>query len=229
MNVLFPAVILPGIIFTAMALYPFLEAWATGDKRPHHLLDRPRNAPTRTAIGAMSLSFYILLWIEGGNDIIASTFDLNVFAVTWFMRIAAIAVPPLVFVATKRICLALQRRDTAKLLHGYESGVIKRLPEGKYYEQHQPISDDERAILMARANSPQPIPMPDKYDANGIKQRGYALKKTQAKLSHFFFGEQIPMPTAQEIEEGRHHEAEVTAERDAEIEDSQAKALAPRE
>ena len=54
-----------------MALYPFLEQWATGDKSHHHLLDRPRNAPTRTAIGTMSLSFYLLLWAEGGNDLIA--------------------------------------------------------------------------------------------------------------------------------------------------------------
>src|SRR4051794_9377791 len=29
-NILFPAVILPGILFTGMALYPFLEAWLTG-------------------------------------------------------------------------------------------------------------------------------------------------------------------------------------------------------
>ena len=117
-NVLFPAVILPGIIFTLMALYPFIEQWATGDRRPHNLLDRPRNAPTRTAIGTMSLSFYILLWAQGGNDLIASTFDINVFAITWFMRVAIFVVPPLIFVLTKRICLGLQRRDRDKLLHG---------------------------------------------------------------------------------------------------------------
>jgi ubiquinol-cytochrome c reductase cytochrome b subunit len=102
-NVLFPSVILPGIIFTLMALYPFIEAWASGDRRSHHVLDRPRNAPTRTALGTMSLSFYGLLWLEGGNDLIASTFSLNVFLITWFMRIAIIVIPPLVFVATTRV------------------------------------------------------------------------------------------------------------------------------
>jgi len=229
MNVLFPSLILPGIIFTAMALYPWLEAWATGDRRPHHLLDRPRNAPTRTAIGAMSLAFYGLLWIEGGNDIIANTFDLNVFAVTWAMRVALFVVPPLVFVFTRRVCLALQRRDRDKLLHGYESGVIKRLPSGKYYEQHQPISDEEHAVIMARAAAPKPLPMPEKYDDKGVKQKWYAVKMTQAKLSHFFYGDQVPMPTAAEIEEARHHEAEITAERDDEIETSQAEALSPRQ
>jgi len=143
------------------------------------------------------------------------------------MRIAIFVVPPLAFVAAKRTCLALQRRDRDKLLHGYESGIIKRLPSGKYYEQHQPVSSEEQAVLMARVDEPKPLPMPDKYDENGIKQRGYLLKKTQAKLSHFFYGEQVPMPTPEQIEEGRHHEAEVTAERDDEIDGSRAAVLAP--
>lgn len=229
LNVLFPAVILPGIVFTLMALYPFIEQWATGDRRSHHLLDRPRNAPTRTALGAMALSFYILLWIEGGNDLIASTFSMDVFTITWIMRVAIFVVPPLVFVITKRICFGLQRRDRDKLLHGYESGIIKRLPDGKYYEQHQPISDEERAVLMARADAPLPLPMPEKYDENGVKQKGYGVKRLQAKLSHFFYNERLPVPTPAEIEEASHHEAEITAERDHEIDDARVKALAPHE
>jgi ubiquinol-cytochrome c reductase cytochrome b subunit len=229
LNVLIPAVVMPGIVFTVMALYPFIERWATGDPRPHHLLDRPRNAPTRTAFGVMALTFYCLLWAQGGNDLIASTFEINVFAITWFMRVAIFVLPPIAFVVTKRICFGLQRRDRDKLLHGYESGIIKRLPNGKYYEQHEPIGDEERALLMARAEMPQPLPMPQKYDANGVRQKGYLLKSTQARLSHFFYNERIPMPTQAEIEEAMHHEAELTAERNTEINQSQAKALAPHD
>ena len=229
LNVLFPAVILPGIIFTLMALYPFIERWATGDPRPHHLLDRPRNAPTRTAIGVMSLTFYCLLWAQGGNDLIASTFDIDVFHITWFMRVAIFVLPPIAFVITKRVCFGLQRRDRDKLLHGYESGIIKRLPDGKYYDQHEPIGDEERALLLVRAQMPEPLPMPEKYDENGIRQKNYLLKKTQAKLSHFFYGERIPMPDQAEIDEAMHHEAELTAERNAEITESHERALAPRE
>ena len=229
LNILFPAVILPGIIFTLMALYPFIEQWATGDKRSHHLLDRPRNAPTRTAIGTMSLSFYILLWVQGGNDLIASTFDVDVFLITWTMRAAIFIVPPLIFVITKRICFGLQRRDRDKLLHGYESGVIKRLPSGKYYEQHQPISEAERAVILARHDAPLPLPTPQKYDENGIKQKGYGVKLLQAKLSQFFYDERLPVPTAAEIAEANHHEAEITSERDHEIDDARVKALAPHD
>src|SRR5665647_224160 len=37
MNVLVPAVVLPGLLFTALAAYPFLEAYVTGDRREHHI------------------------------------------------------------------------------------------------------------------------------------------------------------------------------------------------
>jgi hypothetical protein len=76
---------------------------------------------------------------------------------------------------------------------------------------------------------PLPLPMPEKHDANGIKQKGYLVKMIQARLSKFFYEEQLPMPTQDEIDEGMHHEAEITAERDGEISDSQAKALAPHD
>ncbi len=37
-------------------LYPFIESWVTGDKREHHMLDRPRNGPTRTGLGVAWLT-----------------------------------------------------------------------------------------------------------------------------------------------------------------------------
>jgi ubiquinol-cytochrome c reductase cytochrome b subunit len=51
-----------GILFlVVVAVYPFFEAWVTGDQREHHVLDRPRNTPTRTAIGAAGVTFYAAL------------------------------------------------------------------------------------------------------------------------------------------------------------------------
>ena len=38
-----PTVVMPGIIFTLLALYPWLEARFTGDKDYHNLLERPRD------------------------------------------------------------------------------------------------------------------------------------------------------------------------------------------
>src|SRR5262245_22026043 len=52
-----PTVVLPGILTILPMIYPFLEARWTKDKRAHHLLQRPRDVPMRTALGAMAISF----------------------------------------------------------------------------------------------------------------------------------------------------------------------------
>lgn len=211
-NILIPAMVIPGIIFTLMALYPFIEQWVTGDKREHNLLDRPRNAPTRTAIGVMSLTFYGLLWIGGGNDIIATTFDLSINSITWALRVLIFVLPPIAFVVTKRVCLGLQRRDREKLLHGYESGRILRLPHGEFIEVHEPINEKERAVILSKPDV-LPLPAPEKTDANGVANKRYRSQRLRSRLSHFWYGQNIPAPTAAEIEAAEHHVAH-----DAELE-----------
>ena len=205
-NILIPAVIIPGIIFTAMGLYPFLEAWVTGDKREHHLLDRPRNAPVRTGIGVMAITFYGLLWIGGGNDIIATNFNLTINSITWFLRVMIFVLPPLAFVITKRICLGLQRRDREKLLHGYEAGRILRLPHGEFIEAHEPLGVKQRAIILGKEDV-TPIALPAKTDADGVAVKGYWLKSIQARLSGAFYGDNIPRPSAAELDAAEHHVA----------------------
>ncbi len=207
-NVFVPAVIIPGIVFTLLGLYPFLEKWATKDNREHHLLDRPRNAPVRTGIGAMALTFYCLLWIGGGNDIIAITFDLSINAITWFLRVAIFVLPPLAFVITKRACLGLQRKDREKLLHGYESGRILRLPHGEFVEVHEPLSAKELAVIESKRESDHtPLPRPDRFDAHGVRNKRYRLQLIQAKLSGFFYGDTVPTPSRAEVEAGQAHVA----------------------
>ncbi len=208
LNVLIPSLIIPGILFTGLALYPFLEQWVTGDKREHHLLDRPRNMPTRTAIGTMSIAFYILLWVGGDNDIIATHFDLGINQITWSLRVMVIVVPPLVFVFTKRFCLSLQRRDRDKLLHGYETGTIMRMPSGEFIEVHAAVSDEERAKLLA-GEQYRPLEIDDQPDENGVRPKVNALHKARARLSAFYFAEQIEKPTAEELEHATHHAAEL--------------------
>ena len=203
-NILIPAVIMPGIVFTALALYPFLEAWVTGDKREHHLLDRPRNTPTRTGIGVMAITFYGLLWIGGGNDIIATSFNLTINSITWFLRITIFVLPPIAFVVTKRICLALQRRDRDKLLHGYETGRVLRLPHGEFIEVHETINYKEMAVITSKSDI-APLPAPIKVDADGVANRKYRIQSLRAKLSNFFYADNITKPTTAEIEAAQHH------------------------
>jgi ubiquinol-cytochrome c reductase cytochrome b subunit len=134
-----PTVVIAGAMFTVLALYPVIERKMTGDTAPHHLLQRPRDVPVRTAVGAMGLTFYLWLMVAGGNDVIADKFDISLNAMTWVGRIGVIILPPIAYVITYRICLGLQMHDREVLEHGIETGVIRRLPHGEFIEVHQPL------------------------------------------------------------------------------------------
>ena len=84
---------MPPLFIGFVALYPFLEVRITGDKREHHLLDRPRNVPTRTGIGAAIITFYGVLWLNSGNDLIATHFHSSINAITWVCRVLIFARP----------------------------------------------------------------------------------------------------------------------------------------
>jgi ubiquinol-cytochrome c reductase cytochrome b subunit len=203
-NLMVPAMVMPGLLIGLAATYPWLEAWARGDKSEHHVLDRPRNAPTRTALGAAFVSFYMMLWIDSGNDLIAIAFGLSINAITWFLRVALFVVPVLVFWITKRMALSLQRRDRDKLIHGRETGQILRLPHGEFIEIHAPVSEHEKAVLLSKVDI-APLPLPPTHDANGVRLPKAALKRAQAKVSGFFYGDNIVKPTAAEIAEAEAH------------------------
>jgi ubiquinol-cytochrome c reductase cytochrome b subunit len=134
-----PTVVVAGAMFTVLGLYPMIERKLTGDTAKHHLLQRPRDVPVRTALGAMGLTFYLMLMLSGGNDVIADKFDISLNAMTWVGRIGVIILPPIAYAVTYRICLGLQMHDREVLEHGIETGVIRRLPTGEFIEVHQPL------------------------------------------------------------------------------------------
>ena len=138
-GVFVPAALGGGVIFMALIMYPFIERKLVKDNASHNLLQRPRDVPVRTSIGAMAIAFYVVLTISGGNDIIAFHFDISLNAMTWIGRITVLLLPPIVYVLTYRFCVGLQRSDREVLEHGVETGLIKRLPHGEFVEMHQPL------------------------------------------------------------------------------------------
>lgn len=116
-GVLVPLVVFPAVL-VVIGVYPFVEAWVTGDRREHHLLDRPRNRPVRTGLGVAWLTFFLVALVGGGNDLWATHFRVSLNAVTWFVRVALVVGPVITFVITRRICLGLQSRDRELVLHG---------------------------------------------------------------------------------------------------------------
>jgi ubiquinol-cytochrome c reductase cytochrome b subunit len=137
-----PAVVLPGVLTFLMVAYPFLESRWTKDKRIHNLLQRPRDVPVRTGLGAMAITFYLILTISGANDVVAHRFDISLNAMTWGGRISLIILPPLAYYLAHRICLGLQQHDREVLAHGVETGIIRMTPDGRFEEIHQPLGKD---------------------------------------------------------------------------------------
>ncbi len=131
--------VIMGLVFGLLIAWPFLEKKFTGDDAHHNLLQRPRDVPVRTAIGAMAIAFYMVLTLAAMNDIIALKFDISLNATTWIGRIGMVVLPAVVYYLTYRWCVGLQRSDRAVLEHGIETGIIKRLPHGAYVELHQPL------------------------------------------------------------------------------------------
>jgi len=202
-NILVPGVILPGIMFNLMAVYPSIEAWATKDRAYHNLLQRPRDVPVRTGLGVMALTFYGVLFIGGQNDILAKTFDWSLQATSWALRVLILVLPPLAFYITKRLCLGLQHHDEELLHHGIETGIIRRLPSGEYIEVTAPLPPERSAVLAMQlgvehhGNGHAPA-LPshnghgDEAPSHPISRPVSPLGRARASIESFFFERHEP-------------------------------------
>jgi ubiquinol-cytochrome c reductase cytochrome b subunit len=197
-NVLVPAVVLPALLFLILYAYPFLEQWVTGDTGEHHLCDRPRNRPTRTGFGAAGLTFYAVLLIAGGNDVIAYILDISLNTLTWTLRVTLVVAPVLAFFLAKRLCLARQHNDLLLLTEGEETGLVRLSVSGGMSETHTPLPERQRYTLLA-----QDIPRPLTGDgegagagggAGGADRRRAHLARARAALSGWFYADRVEMP-----------------------------------
>jgi len=192
-GVLLPLVV--SLAFLAVvAAYPFIEKWVTADDREHHVLDRPRNAPTRTGIGAAGVVFYAVLWAGASTDLIATNFQMNLNQVLTSMQILLIIGPVIAYWVTKRACLALQRKDREIALHGRETGRVVRLPHGEYIEVHEQVDKYELWKLVDFKDYQPTLARPN---AQGKITLG---SKIRAALSSFYFEDRIAPVSKAEYE-----------------------------
>ena len=201
-NVAIPGLGLMGLMAVSMVVYPFVEQWVTGDKSEHHILDRPRNVPTRTAFGVAAMTCYGLFWVAGGNDIVATQFHVSLNSVTYFMRVMVFLGPVLAFIITKRICIALQRADAERLLHGSESAIIVRDPSGGYSEAHEPISQEEAYTLTQHV---EPLALTAVAEQGDLSDKELKAEQRRRKATRFWYRDALRKPTRAELEEAAHH------------------------
>jgi len=188
-----------GLFLAVVAFYPFLEAWVTGDKREHHIADRPRNAPVRTAIGAAGVTFYAVLWAAASSDLISTHFKVTIEGVIYVLQALLFLGPIIAYFVTKRICVGLQKKDREIALHGFESGRIVRLPGGEYIEVHEQLDDYERWRLVSYDDYKPLMLRPNAQGKITIGER------VRSGFSRWFFEDRIAPVSKKEIERGGHH------------------------
>ena len=140
-NPFFSGVLLPGITFMLLYAWPFLEGRFTKENREeHHLLDRPRDRPVRTAIGIGALAFYAVLFVAGGNDVIAARFEVSVNLITNILRVSLFVVPVVAGIFTYRLCKELAARSPTAGEPEAPPGadVVVRTAEGGYVDVEEP-------------------------------------------------------------------------------------------
>ena len=143
LDVLIPAVVVPGLFFTLVAAYPLLDGWICGGRPPRSprrsrqvapLPPRPADPANRVAVGAAGITLYGLLWAAAANDEIAYHLQVSLYTVTWVFRILVLAGPVLAFALARMLCHAVQARRRDEADHGIETGRIVMTPEGGFAE-----------------------------------------------------------------------------------------------
>ncbi len=162
-TIFFPAVLLPGITFGLIYAWPLIEAKLTGDYAEHHLLDRPRDKPLRTAIGAATFSFYFVLFGASATDVLANYLTVSLNVVLWAFRIACIVVPIVVFPVTYKICREIQ--ETPGAGSRKRPNIVVRTAEGGY----EVVPSEEYPGYVEREPDLEPVPV-EEVDVVGAMQ-----------------------------------------------------------
>jgi len=197
-NILIPTLVVPGLLTTALVLYPWIEKFVTKDENNHNILDRPRNQATRTALGAMGLTFYAMLLFAGGNDILATHFHLSINVLIWTFRALVFLAPPAAFFITRKICIGLQQRDRDLVLHGMESGMVRQSPDGAFSEVHTPLPQ-ERVFELTQHADQRPLELLSEMDENGVARPHAAKERLRARMSNFFYSPNVEHVTEDEV------------------------------
>ncbi|MEI6700315.1 MAG: ubiquinol-cytochrome c reductase cytochrome b subunit [Actinomycetota bacterium] len=131
LEVTIPAVIFPGIVFNIAMAWPWIEQKFTKDKEIHHLLDRPRDVPHRTAFGVAFFSLLAILFIASSTDVLANFFHVSLNTVLIIMRVLTFLVPIIAYPVAYFICVELQRGGSIMGKRKIPN-VVVRTTEGEY-------------------------------------------------------------------------------------------------
>jgi ubiquinol-cytochrome c reductase cytochrome b subunit len=138
--------VVPGIMFTLLAAWPFLEARFSGDRGWHNFAQKPREAPLRSGLGAAAVALMVVLFLAGSNDVLAKYLQIEVDTFNTVLRWSAFVLPVVAGVATFLVCRDLRDRPRSPIARP-EAMTVRRTTAGGFEELHEPragaAADDE--------------------------------------------------------------------------------------
>ena len=98
----------PLVVLLVLGAWPWVERRLTGDRGFHNVLDRPRDAPGRTAFGVGFLLWVFLIFFVGSADRIYLFLGWSYQEQIWIYRGLVWVLPIVAFFITRRVCRELQ-------------------------------------------------------------------------------------------------------------------------
>ena len=117
----------------------------------------------RSGFGAATLSFYTIMFIAGGNDVLASVFKVAPESITNLFRIAVFVVPVIAFFVTRSVCQTLAR-DKVHPFGGAVGSRVRRTAAGGYEEVAADDDDDPKVGAVRSTPEANPYRPPPSAD-----------------------------------------------------------------
>jgi ubiquinol-cytochrome c reductase cytochrome b subunit len=124
----------PLVVFGFLFAWPTLERRITGDHGYHHLLDRPRDAPWRTAVGVGFFTWVGMIFFAGSSDRVFVQVHIDYESQIHVYQALVFVLPLVAAVVAKRVCEQLLRSE-AHPLRGPGGGPVRRTSAGGFERQ----------------------------------------------------------------------------------------------
>jgi ubiquinol-cytochrome c reductase cytochrome b subunit len=99
------------VVFGSLFAWPAVERRLSGDRSRHNLLDRPRDAPWRTATAMAMLVWVFVIFLAGSADRMYILFGWSYELQLEVYRVLAFVLPVVAFVLAHRVCVELRRNE----------------------------------------------------------------------------------------------------------------------
>ncbi len=131
----FPGLLLPLVLFVILFGWPFIERGLTKDRGAHHLLDRPRDVPWRTAFGVALFVLALGLTLAGSDDVQARYVHVSIETLTNVYRWFCIVAPFVAFAIAYALTNDLRKRGG---VHQAPRVRLRRNADGGFDEERLP-------------------------------------------------------------------------------------------